>query len=134
MDKEQILEKLTQYYEELLTENQDLSLKLMQTSALIAESFDYELPNGKNLKKKIINFIKKVIRKSTRFITKPYADKMRIYNESVCSLIGDILKRYTNKIKLLSKQNELLLQEINNCNQKIDEMQEILSQNKILMK
>ncbi len=134
MDKEQILEKLTQYYEELLTENQDLSLKLMQTSALIVESFDYELPNGKNLKIKIINFIKKVIRKSTRFITKPYADKMCIYNESVCSLIGDILKRYTNKIKLLSKQNELLLQEINNCNRKIDEMQEILNQNKSLMK
>ncbi len=134
MDKEQILEKLTQYYEELLTENQDLSLKLMQTSALIVESFDYELPNGKNLKIKIINFIKKVIRKSTRFITKPYADKMCIYNESVCSLIGDILKRYTNKIKLLSKQNELLLQEINNCNRKIDEMREILNQNKSLMK
>ena len=134
MDKEQILEKLTQYYEELLTENQDLSLKLMQTSALIVESFDYELPNGKNLKIKIINFIKKVIRKSTRFITKAYADKMCIYNESVCSLIGDILKRYTNKIKLLSKQNELLLQEINNCNRKIDEMQEILNQNKSLMK
>lgn len=134
MDKEQILEKLTQYYEELLTENQDLSLKLMQTSALIVESFDYELPNGKNLKIKIINFIKKVIRKSTRFITKPYADKMCIYNESVCSLIGDILKRYTNKIKLLSKQNELLLQEINNCNRKIDELQEILNQNKIFMK
>ena len=134
MDKEQILEKLTQYYEELLTENQDLSLKLMQASALIVESFDYELPNGKNLKIKIINFIKKVIRKSTRFITKPYADKMCIYNESVCSLIGDILKRYTNKIKLLSKQNELLLQEINNCNRKIDEMQEILNQNKSLMK
>lgn len=134
MDKEQILEKLTQYYEELLTENQDLSLKLMQTSALIVESFDYELPNGKNLKIKIINFIKKVIRKSTRFITKPYADKMCIYNESVCSLIGDILKRYTNKIKLLSKQNEQLLQEINNCNRKIDEMQEILNQNKSLMK
>ena len=59
---------------------------------------------------------------------------MCIYNESVCSLIGDILKRYTNKIKLLSKQNELLLQEINNCNRKIDEMQEILNQNKSLMK
>ncbi len=128
MDKERILEKLTYYYEELLTENEDLSLKLMQVKALAVESFDYELPAGKNISMKILNLMRRVIRKSIRFITKPYADKMRLYNEGVCDLIGDILKRYSDKMQLLSKQNERLLQETEKCNQKIDELQNILNQ------
>lgn len=106
MDKQQVLDKLTLYYEEEMKENQfyqqgkenqELIIKLMQTTDLFVRSFDYDMPVGHTVKSKIANFIRRVIRRSTRFITKPYADKMQRYNESVCELLGEMIKQNGEK-------------------------------------
>ena len=107
MNKEQALAKLSSYYEEEMKENQfyqqtkegqDLILKLMQTTDLFVRSFDYDLPVGHTVKNKVKFFICRVIRRLTRFITKPYADGMQKYNENVCELLGQMISKYNEKI------------------------------------
>lgn len=102
MDKQEILDKLSYFYEQemksnqvfqLDRSNQELVLKLMQTTELFARSFDYELPPGHTPLAKAKNYIRRIIRRSTRFITKPYADKMQAYNESVCELLGQMINQ-----------------------------------------
>lgn len=114
MNKEQALAKLSSYYEEEMKENQfyqqtkegqDLILKLMQTTDLFVRSFDYDLPVGHTVKNKIKFFICRVIRRMTRFITKPYAEGMQKYNESVCELFGQMISRYNEKIYNLEMHN-----------------------------
>lgn len=106
MNKDQVFEKLTAYYEEEMKdnkfyqqnkENQELMIKLMQTTELFVRSFDYDMPVGHTVKSKLAYFIRRVIRRSTRFITKPYADKMQRYNESVCELLGQMIQQNGDK-------------------------------------
>lgn len=114
MNREQALAKLSSYYEEEMKENQfyqqtkegqDLILKLMQTTDLFVRSFDYDLPVGHTLKNKIKFFICRVIRRTIRFITKPYADSMQKYNESVCELLGQMISKYNERIYTLEMRS-----------------------------
>lgn len=127
MNKEQVLEKLTSYYEEEMKENgfyqqskenQDLLIKLKQTTDLFVRSFDYDLSVGHTFKAKIANLIRRVIRRSTRFITKPYADKMQGYNESVCELLGQMIQQYGEKMYSMSQVVEVLQRKIDEEHEK----------------
>lgn len=149
MNKEQALAKLSSYYEEEMKENQfyqqtkegqDLILKLMQTTDLFVRSFDYDLPVGHTVKNKVKFFICRVIRRLTRFITKPYADGMQKYNESVCELLGQMISKYNEKIYNLEMYNikekeernraqereKAYLEEISALKNRIDELNEIV--------
>lgn len=117
MDKQQILGKLSHYYEDAMRDNQiyqldncnqELIIKLMQTTELFVRSFDYEMPAGHNFISKFKNFIRRVIRRSTRFITKPYADKMQIYNESVCELLGQMINQFGSQAANIETHDELI--------------------------
>lgn len=149
MNKEQALAKLSSYYEEEMKENQfyqqtkegqDLILKLMQTTDLFVRSFDYDLPVGHTVKNKVKFFICRVIRRLTRFITKPYADGMQKYNENVCELLGQMISKYNEKIYNLEmysikekeernraqEREKAYLEEISALKNRIDELNEIV--------
>lgn len=149
MNKEQALAKLSSYYEEEMKENQfyqqtkegqDLILKLIQTTDLFVRSFDYDLPVGHTVKNKVKFFICRVIRRLTRFITKPYADGMQKYNESVCELLGQMISKYNEKIYNLEmysikekeernraqEREKAYLEEISALKNRIDELNEIV--------
>lgn len=149
MNKEQALAKLSSYYEEEMKENQfyqqtkegqDLILKLMQTTDLFVRSFDYDLPVGHTVKDKVKFFICRVIRRLTRFITKPYADGMQKYNENVCELLGQMISKYNEKIYNLEmysikekeernraqEREKAYLEEISALKNRIDELNEIV--------
>lgn len=157
MNKEQALAKLSSYYEEEMKENQfyqqtkegqDLILKLMQTTDLFVRSFDYDLPVGHTVKNKVKFFICRVIRRLTRFITKPYADGMQKYNESVCELLGQMISKYNEKIYNLEMYNikekeernraqereKAYLEEISALKNRIDELNEIVEGVKQVLK
>lgn len=70
---------------------QNLQIKLLQTTQEFARSFDYDLGNATSIKRKFILFIKRVIRKLSRFITKPYADQMLKFQESTGELLGQMV-------------------------------------------
>ena len=69
-----------------------LKIKLIQTTEQFARSFEYELPKEHNVKGKTKRFIQKVIRKLARFLTKPYAEQMLKFQESVCELAGEMIE------------------------------------------
>ena len=140
MDKQQVLDKLTSFYEEEMKDNifyqqskdnQDLVLKLMQTTNLFVRSFDYDLPVGHSLKSKINMFVHRVIRRCTRFITKPYADKMQAYNESVCELLGQMINHFGEKNTVILHETETLRQEFNSYREQqsnvIDGIKDVLN-------
>lgn len=113
-NEDEIVNKFHEYYNEAVTKKtfgensntnvnyQNLQLKLLQTTQEFARSFDYELENAPTIKRKIIVFVKKVIRKLTRFILKPYADQMLRYQEMNGELSGELVK----SIMLLAMKNE----------------------------
>lgn len=86
------------------SDKEDLNLKLLQTTQQFASSFDYDLPLAYSIKGKVIRFIKRVIRKSTRFITKPYAEQMLKFQKSLCELLG----LYIEKIELIDNKVKYL--------------------------
>ena len=88
MDRDKILQIIDDEYNKIkFSVNDDaLKLKLQQTREQFAVSFDYELPYAEGIKAKVFRFVKRVIRKLTRFITKPYAEQMLKFQESICEL------------------------------------------------
>lgn len=50
--------------------------------------------------------IKRVVRKITRFVTKPYAEKMLLFQESLCELLGMYIDKYDDIDKKLEKINQ----------------------------
>ncbi len=91
-----------------------LKIKLIQTTEQFARSFEYELPKEHNIKGKTKRFIQKVIRKLARFLTKPYAEQMLKFQESVCELAGEMIKELEEennndlyRKKMLELRNEI---------------------------
>lgn len=122
LNEEEILSKLQDYYKEAAFKNinegnieedancQNLQLKLLQTTQEFAKSFEGGPENTPTIKRKITVFIKKVIRKLTRFMLKPYADQMLKYQERNGELSGDLI-RY---ISFLMSKNIEVQSEIEN--------------------
>lgn len=122
--KEDIEEALTKYYEEEVEKNlpfsgmnryseatfRNLQIKLLQTTQLFVKSFDYDLGTAVSLKHKVINTIKKIIRKMTLFITKPYAEKMLKFQESTCELLGQMIEATKQQGDVILNQKQMLLQ------------------------
>ena len=139
MNKEQALAKLSSYYEEEMKENQFYQ-QTKEGQDLIVRSFDYDLPVGHTVKNKVKFFICRVIRRLTRFITKPYADGMQKYNENVCELLGQMISKYNEKIYNLEmysikekeernraqEREKAYLEEISALKNRIDELNEIV--------
>ena len=98
MNKEEIM----RIFEEEYTTNQmdgeghnsDLKIKLYQTTEQFARTFDHEMPAAYGVKGRIKTFIKRVIRKTVRFVLKPYAEQMLRFQESICELAGMYIDKY----------------------------------------
>lgn len=107
MEKEQILKIFRDEAKKVVwnfhNNNDDLKLKLLQTTEKFVRTFDYELPKIRGLKAKIKKIIKRVMRKMTRFITKPYAEKMLTFQESLCELLGMYIDKFDDIDKKLEK-------------------------------
>ena len=92
MTKEDIMNLFEEEYQTSKSSSNQLieqmNHKLLATTQQFARSFDYVLPNEYGVKGKLNTFRKRVIRKLTRFILKPYADQMLKFQESICELQG----------------------------------------------
>lgn len=94
---------------ELKTDNTDLNIKLLQITQKFVETFDYELPKAYGIKEKLKKIAKRVIRKSIRFVTKPYAEQMLGFQKNICELLGMYIEKYDDiykKIDRIDKQQE----------------------------
>lgn len=113
MQKEQIMKIFRKEVRKTVhkQDNADLKLKLLQTTEKFVRTFDYELPKVRGVKGKLKRFIKRGIRKFSRFITKPYAEKMLMFQESICELLGMYITKYDDIYQRLDelnrRQNEL---------------------------
>ena len=109
MEKEQILKIFRDEAKKVVwnfnKNNDDLKLKLLQTTEKFVRTFDYELPKIRGLKENIKKIIKRVIRKTIRSITKPYAEKMLLFQESLCELLGMYIDKFDDIDKKLEKLN-----------------------------
>lgn len=128
-EKEDIRKALEKFYNEELEKNtvmhglclmseghiRNMQLKLLQTTQLFVRSFDYDLGEAHSIKRKIINLMKKGIRKMTLFITKPYADQMFQFQQSSCEWMGIVIDVIQKQEEIISKQNK----EIRNCSNTI---------------
>lgn len=139
MDKEKILQIMDETYKQnKTTNNADMNLKLLQTTQEFARTFDYELPIAHGVKGKIVRFIKRGIRKSTRFITKPYAEQMLKFEENACELLGMYIDKFNEvdkynaneKIEDLDKAVEMISENAKKtekgCTEKCREQSELL--------
>lgn len=121
MEKEQIIkifrdEAKKIVWRENKDNNNNLKLKLLQTTEKFVRTFDYELPKVRGLKEKIKKIIKRVIRKATRFITKPYAENMLSFQECLCELLGMYIDKYDDidqKLEKLCKRQDELERSLN---------------------
>ena len=107
MNKEEITKILQEKYEKNndkykynFNENEfnNLSLKLFESSKHFTRTFDYDLGNVPGIGNKIKRFIKKVIRKSTRFMLQPYAERMHRFQELNGEITGTLVEyaKYSN--------------------------------------
>lgn len=83
----------------------ELKMKLLQTTEKFARTFDYELPKAYAVNQKLKKLIKIIIRKLTRFITKPYAEKMLQFQESICELMGMYIAKYDDIYQKLDRMD-----------------------------
>ena len=113
-------EKNNKKYKYNFNENEfdKLSLKLFESSKHFINTFDYDLGNAPGIGNKIKRFLKRTIRKSTRFILKPYAEKMYRFQE----LNGEITGTLTEYAKLVEMQNKLINLE-HNSQTKLDDFE-----------
>ena len=122
MKKEEIIKMLQEKYEKNhdkykynFNENEfnNLNLKLFESSKHFTRTFDYDFGNTPGIGNKIKRFIKKVIRKSTRFMLQPYAERMHRFQELNGEITGtlteyakysnNLLSHYQNEIDLIKK-------------------------------
>lgn len=103
-------EKNNKKYKYNFNENEfdKLSLKLFESSKNFINTFDYDLGNAPGIGNKIKRFLKRAIRKSTRFILKPYAEKMYRFQELNGEITGTLTEyaKYSNNL-LNYSQNEI---------------------------
>ena len=83
-------------------------MKLFESSKHFINTFDYDLGNAPGIGNKIKRFLKRAIRKSTRFILKPYAEKMYRFQELNGEITGTLTEyaKYSNNL-LNYSQNEI---------------------------
>ena len=94
------------------SETNEISLKISENSKIFLNSFDYNLESPKGIIQKSKIFAKKVIRKSTRFILKPYAEKNFEYQKLNNEILNDLLdfSIYNDKnIKTLNERMDDLI-------------------------
>ena len=117
MKKEEIIKMLQEKYEKNhdkykynFNENEfnNLNLKLFESSKHFTRTFDYDFGNTPGIGNKIKRFIKKVIRKSTRFMLQPYAERMHRFQELNGEITGSLTEyaKYSNNL-LNHSQNEI---------------------------
>ena len=84
----------------------EISLKLFESSKHFVSTFDYDFGKGRTPLQKVKNFIKRVIRKSTRFMLQPYAEKMYRFQELNGEITGSLTEyaKYSNNILKYSKR------------------------------
>lgn len=88
------------------SETNEISLKISENSKNSLNSFDYNLESPKGIIQKSKIFVKKVIRKSTRFILKPYAEKNFEYQKLNNEILNDLLDFSTYNDKNIKTLNE----------------------------
>ena len=87
----------------------EISSKLVESSKHFIPTFDYNFGRGRTPIQKIKNFIKRVIRKSTRFMLQPYAEKMYRFQELNGEITGSLTEyaKYSNNIlSYIIKENQ----------------------------
>ena len=84
----------------------EISSKLFESSKHFVPTFDYDFGKGRTPLQKVKNFIKRVIRKSTRFMLQPYAEKMYRFQELNGEITGSLTEyaKYSNNILKYSKR------------------------------
>ena len=136
MNKEEISKILQEKYEKNndkykynFNENEfnNLSLKLFESSKHFTRTFDYDFGNAGGIENKIKRFIKKVIRKSTRFMLQPYAERMYRYQE----LNGEITGTLVEYAKYSDNTLKHLQEEISFIEKKLTDMEDNF-QNKLI--
>ena len=117
MNKEEITKILQEKYEKNhdkykynFNENEfnNLNLKLFESSKHFTRTFDYDFGNVPGIGNKIKRFIKKVIRKCTRFMLQPYAERIHRFQELNGEITGTLTEyaKYSNNL-LNHSQNEI---------------------------
>ncbi len=95
-------EKNNEKYKYNFNENEfdKLSLKLFESSKHFINTFDYDLGNAPGIGNKIKRFLKRAIRKSIRFILKPYSEKMYRFQELNGEITGTLTEyaKYSNNL------------------------------------
>ena len=79
------------------TDNSNLKIKLLQITQKFVETF------VSGIKEKIKKLIKRIIRKSIRFVTKPYAEQMLVFQKNICELLGMYIEKYDDIYKKLDR-------------------------------
>ena len=84
----------------------EISSKLFESSKHFVSTFDYDFDKGRTPLQKVKNFIKRAIRKSTRFMLQPYAEKMYRFQELNGEITGSLTEyaKYSNNILKYSKR------------------------------
>ena len=100
----------------------EISSKLFESSKHFVSTFDYDFGKGRTPLQKVKNFIKRAIRKSTRFMLQPYAEKMYRFQELNGEITGSLTEyaKYSNNILKYSKREiENSKREIENSKREI---------------
>jgi len=101
----------------------EISSKLFESSKHFVSTFDYDFGKGRTPLQKVKNFIKRAIRKSTRFMLQPYAEKMYRFQELNGEITGSLTEyaKYSNNILKYSKREiENSKREIENSKREIE--------------
>lgn len=124
-NKEEIIDALKQVYDNVLDERSkykditDINLQLVRLSEQFVRSFEYDLPKEYSIRGKIKRLVQKIIRKSIRFLTRPYADKMLRFQECTCQIIGDIIRKNEIDMKILHEHEIAIYKLSENLNDSI---------------
>lgn len=86
-------------------DNLGLKIRLLQITQKFVHTFDYELPKANGIKEKVKKFIKRAIRKSIRFVTKPYAEQMLEFQQSICEFLGMYIEKFDEIFKRLDRMD-----------------------------
>ena len=83
----------------------EISMKLVESSKHFTKTFDYDFGKGTTISQKIKIFIKRIIRKSTRFMLQPYADRMHRFQELNGEITGELTEyaKYSNNLLKFSQ-------------------------------
>lgn len=93
MTKQEIVQIMNQEYDRIGKEVyiDGLREQLEETRRKFPRTFDYPLASEYDTKGKMKHFIKRLIRKSIRFVLKPYAEQMNEYENSMYQLQRSII-------------------------------------------